>query len=189
MDSFYLQDGTLSLRGMRAEDARFVQQCRTHPEVARFQSWRPATVAEVVALAQEQEGRAPGMQEEPFQVVIALQDAQGQEHRVGDMGTGAFDPGRQMELGIVLDPAWQGRGLASRACRLLLTHLFTVGLHRVTARIDPRNGPSLRLFERLGFEHEGQEHQCCWDEHYQEWTDEVLFAMLASRWPHYPDGR
>ena len=183
MDTFYLQDDELSLRGMRADDAAFVQQCRTHPDVVRFQSWRPATVTEVLALAGEQQGRAPGMQEEPFQVVIALRDDQGREHRVGDMGTGAFDPGRQMELGIALHPAWQGRGLASRACRLLLGHLFAAGLHRVTARIDPRNQASLRLFERLGFQYEGLEHQCAWDDDFREWADEKLFAMLAVRWP------
>ena len=114
--------------------------------------------------------------------LIEARDAHGSPHIVGDMGTGAFDPGRQMEIGIVLDPAWQGRGIATRACRMMFDHLFANGLHRVTARIDPRNGASLRLFERLGFRQEGIERSAFWDEDWQEWTDEVCFAVLASEW-------
>ena len=122
------------------------------------------------------------MQSEPFQLVIEHCDKEGKKHVVGDMGSGAFDPGRQMEIGIVLDPAWHGRGFATRACKMLFEHLFENGLNRVTARIDPRNGPSLRLFERLCFRHEGLELACWWDEDWEEWTDEVCFAMLASEW-------
>jgi aminoglycoside 6'-N-acetyltransferase len=167
---------------MTAADAEAVQRCRNLPAVARYQSWRPADAAEVVELAHEQVDRAPGMQSEPCQLVIEVRDAEGRAHFAGDMGSGAFDPGRQMEIGIVLDPEWQGRGLATRACRLLFDHLFTVGLHRVTARVDPRNEPSLRLFERLGFRREGHERECWWDDVWNEWTDEVCFAVLRSEW-------
>ncbi|MEO0324135.1 MAG: GNAT family protein [Myxococcota bacterium] len=180
---FELREGDLALRAMGPADAAAVQRGRTMPEVARYQSWRPATVEEVVALAHEQSERAPAMQTAPFQVVIEHVDATGQAHVVGDMGTGAFDPGRQMDVGIVLHPAWQGRGFATRACRMLFDHLFGAGLHRVTARVDPRNGPSLRLFERLRFRREGLEKECWWDPVWSEWTDEVCFAMLAAEWP------
>ena len=181
-DEFKLIDGDLVVRAMGPEDAPTVQRCRTTPEVARYQSWRPATADEVVELAHEQVGRRPGMQHEPFQLVIEHIDADGNGVVVGDMGSGAFDPGRQMEVGIVLSPDWQGRGFASRACRLLFDHLFDEGLNRVTARIDPRNEPSIRLFERLRFRREGLEKQCWWDEVWQEWTDEVCYAVLADEW-------
>ena len=81
-----------------------VHHCRNLPEVARYQGWRPKTLEEVVELAHEQAGRAPGMQKEPFQLVIEFRDEDDEHHLVGDMGTGAFDPGRQMEIGIVLEP-------------------------------------------------------------------------------------
>jgi len=182
-NTFVLRDGDLCIRPMGPEDAPIVQQCRNLPDVARYQSWRPATCEEVVALAHEQVGRAPGMQAEPFQLVIELEDETGQKHVVGDMGSGSFDPGKQMEIGIVLDPKWHGRGLATRSCRLLFDHLFAAGLNRVTAKVDPRNEPSLRLFERLKFRREGLELSCWWDEVWNEWTDEVGFAILASEWP------
>jgi RimJ/RimL family protein N-acetyltransferase len=142
-----------------------------------------ATVDEVVELSHEQAEREPGMQKEPFQLMIEVRDEQGQLHIAGDMGSGAFDPGRQMEVGIVLDPAWQSRCIATGACRLLFDHLFAAGLHRITARVDPRNGASIKLFERLQFVREGIERQCWWDDAYNEWTDEVCFAVLASEWP------
>lgn len=177
-----LVDGDVVVRPMTPTDAPIVQRCRNMPEVARYQGWRPASEEEVVALAHEQLGRRPGMQREPFQLVIERMDADGNGIVVGDMGSGAFDPGRQMEIGIVLSPQWQGLGYASRACKLLLDHLFESGLNRVTARIDPRNTPSIRLFERLRFRREGLERQCWWDEVWQEWTDEVCYAVLAEEW-------
>lgn len=181
--SFALTKDDLTIRAMSSDDAAAVQRCRNLPDVARYQGWRPETVDEVVELSHEQVGRAPGMQKEPFQLVIELRDEAGAKHVVGDMGTGAFDPGRQMEIGIMLDPKWHGRGIATRACRMLFEHLFAAGMHRITARIDPRNEPSVRLFERLKFVREGLERQCYWDEDFDEWTDEVLYAMLAAEWP------
>ena len=80
-------------------------------------------------------------------------------------------------------PKWQGRGIATCACRLLFDHLYEQGLNRITARVDPRNEPCVHLFERLNFVREGMERQCWWDDDYDEWTDEILFAMLASEWP------
>ena len=179
--SLHLQDDEVCVRAMGPDDAAFVQRCRNHPDVVRYQSWRPAAVAEVVELAHEQVGRAPGMQADPFQLVIELRRPDGR-HLVGDIGTSGFDPGRQMEIGIVLDPSYRGSGLATRACRLLLTHVFSAGLHRVTARVDPRNERSLRLFERLQFRREGLERACWWDDAWKEWTDEVCFAMLREDW-------
>ena len=174
-----LRDGLLTVRLMDEEDAAAVHRCRNLPEVSRYQGWRPTFVADVRRLAREQAQRMPGMQTEPCQLVICLEDA-GQNHIAGDFGAGAFDPGRQMEIGIVIDPAWQRRGIAKRATSLLLQHLFSEGLHRVTARVDPRNTPSTCLFDGLGFRREGVARQCYWDSQHQEWTDEVCFAMLAS---------
>ena len=182
--AFSIQDSDLCIRGMLADYAAAVQQCRNLPDVARYQSWRPATVKEVIELSHEQSQRAPGMQKEPFQLVIEITDEDGKRHIAGDIGSGAFSPKKQMEIGIVLHPMWQRRGIASRACRLLVDHLVAAGLHRITARVDPRNEPSIKLFEKLGFDREGLERQCWWDEDYNEWTDEILFAVLASEWPN-----
>lgn len=60
------------------------------------------------------------------------------------------------ELGYSLSPERQGQGLASEALRAGLSYAFDgLGLVRVEADIDPRNEPSWRLLERIGFQREG----------------------------------
>lgn len=101
---------------------------------------------------------------------------------VGDIGFKLDSEwGMQAEIGVTLSPAWQHRGFATEAVRALLAHLFeTVALHRVFASIDPRNEPSIRLFERLGFRQEAHFRQSLWFK--GKWVDDVIFAMLASEW-------
>jgi RimJ/RimL family protein N-acetyltransferase len=63
---------------------------------------------------------------------------------------------KHAEIGYSLMPSLQGRGLAQEAVRLVLAFAFDVlGLERIEADIDPRNAPSCRLVERLGFQREG----------------------------------
>ena len=63
---------------------------------------------------------------------------------------------RRCDLGYGLSPALQGQGLASEAVTLAINFAFNdIGLHRIETDIDPRNEPSWRLVERLGFQREG----------------------------------
>ncbi len=63
---------------------------------------------------------------------------------------------KRCELGYELAPSAQGRGYAIEAVRAALTHAFSVeGMERIEADVDPRNAPSRRLVERLGFKLEG----------------------------------
>lgn len=176
-DSIYrIGDAELAVRLMGVGDAADVFACRTDPAVAELQGWFPRDVAEVEAYARAQAGKRPG---EPgiVQLVILVNG-----EFVGDFGIMGSADHRQAEIGISLRPAAQGKGYATRACRLLLDDLFANGLHRMVARIDPRNLPSQRLFERLGFRREGHERECFWDTRQQVWADEYVYAILASEW-------
>ena len=85
------------------------------------------------------------------------------------------------ELGYVFNPALAGRGYATEAAGAMLRLGFSeLGLHRIVARIDERNEPSLRLARRLGMR---QEARLVRNERFKgEWTTEVDFAMLAEEW-------
>ncbi len=60
------------------------------------------------------------------------------------------------EAGIMLRPDAYGRGLALSAIQQGLKFIFEQKkARRVFVDIDPDNAPSLRLFEKLGFQREG----------------------------------
>jgi len=61
-----------------------------------------------------------------------------------------------LEVGILLDRAAWGRGLARGALEAVVAYGFgPLDAHRVFADVDPENAASLRLFERAGFQREG----------------------------------
>jgi RimJ/RimL family protein N-acetyltransferase len=85
------------------------------------------------------------------------------------------------ELGYVFNPALGGHGYATEAAAVLLRLGFEgLGLHRIVARIDERNGSSVRLARRLGMR---QEARLVRNEFFKgEWSTELDFAMLAEEW-------
>ena len=88
---------------------------------------------------------------------------------------------RRGELGYVLHPDFQGRGLATEGARHVLDIAFGVlDLRRVIARISPENVASARVLTRLGMRHEAHLVQ---NEMFKgEWADEDDYAMLQSEW-------
>ena len=76
------------------------------------------------------------------------------------LGLGMFvrlEPeGRQGEIGYVVGPAARGRGVATRALRLLTAWGFAqLGLERIELWIDTANAGSERVAERAGYLREG----------------------------------
>lgn len=86
------------------------------------------------------------------------------------------------EVGYALAYRFWGRGYATEALSLLLGYVFhDLGLHRLEADVDPRNAPSIRLLERLGFRREGVLRER-WRVN-DEWQDGALYGLLRSEWP------
>ena len=75
---------------------------------------------------------------------------------------------------------FEGRGLVTRGCRVLLDHGFAVGLNRIEIRCVPGNLRSRAVPERLGFVQEGLLRQAEWL--YDHFEDHLLFAMLKRDW-------
>ncbi len=83
------------------------------------------------------------------------------------------------EIGIMLCPKAQGRGLAVKALGEIIDDGFDhLGARRIFADIDTDNSPSIRLFERLGFQREGVL-RGTWITHIGE-RDSVIFGLLRS---------
>ena len=60
------------------------------------------------------------------------------------------------EIGYVLHPAHQGKGIMNEAVTAVLDYGFKeMKLHSVEANVNPENGASIKLLERIGFIREG----------------------------------
>ena len=67
---------------------------------------------------------------------------------------------RKVEIGYWLDAEVQGRGLITRACRLVIEHIFgELDLNRVEIRVAEGNARSLAIVRRLGAVPEGVDRQ------------------------------
>jgi len=85
------------------------------------------------------------------------------------------------EIGYVFNPSLGGRGYATEAVSMMLRLGFEeLGMHRIIARIDERNDPSVRLARRVRMR---QEARLVENEFFKgEWSTELDFAILAAEW-------
>jgi len=88
---------------------------------------------------------------------------------------------RRTELGYALSSSHWGNGYMREAVPLALSFAFeSLGMHRVEADVDPRNDPSIRLLEELGFQREGYLR-----ERYrvgEEIQDAIFYGLLEPEW-------
>lgn len=77
-----------------------------------------------------------------------------------------------------------GRGLGTEASRMVLAHAFeTVGLHRIALEVYAFNPRARRVYEKIGFVHEGVQRQAL---HWQgDWIDAHSMAILAHEWAEH----
>ena len=105
-----LRSERLSLRRLVPVDAAAICAYRALPEVARYQSWESYTLDDAVTMIAEQAGLVPDTPGTWFQLgIVSLASGQ----LIGDCGLHVRqDEPTQVELGITLAPAHQGRGYA-----------------------------------------------------------------------------
>ena len=180
-----LESARLRLRPYRSNDADAMFRLYSDPRVMRYWSfppWTERSQAEAYlkrVLGEMAEGRVL-----PWAIAAAEDD-----RLLGTVTFFALDlvQGRA-EIGYSLDPKFQGQGMASEALRVALAHAFdTLRLRRVEADADPRNVPSCRLLERLGFRLEGLL-RARWRVA-GEICDTALYGLLAPEFVREPRAR
>jgi len=99
---------------------------------------------------------------------------------LGGVGLHRLEEGvARAEVGYWLGKEHRGHGYASEAVDVLLRTAFArLGLHRVEARIFPRNRASRRVVQRCGFQYEGRLR----DEVQKDggWQSSLLFSRLST---------
>lgn len=86
---------------------------------------------------------------------------------------------RKTEIGFWLGESFQGKGLATKSCRLLIDYAFDeFKLNRVEMLCGAENLKSRKIAEKLGFREEGTMKQSGWL--HDRFVDFVIYGMLAS---------
>jgi RimJ/RimL family protein N-acetyltransferase len=169
----------LLLRPFRAEDLTAFVAYRSHPDVARYQSWDTSySMADAERFLASQQGIELGTPGAWLQ--LAAVDRTGR--LCGDCAVHVVtDQPATAEVGVTFAPAHQGSGLATEALAAVISELFSEhGLHRVYAQAADRNVAVHRLLERLGFRCEARLVEA--DRFKGEWSTLRVYAVLRREW-------
>ena len=178
--------GDLILRRLEPRDVADLLEIKSNPEVVRYEffgCWSESDVQHCIQSQARVQIGDPGV---PLILAVELIA----EHKlIGDcqITINSIDD-RQGEIGFAFNPAYGGRGYATRAVHAALGFGFrSLGLHRITAATDVRNERSWRLLERIGMRREA---------HFRhdnlvadEWVDDFVYAMLEHEWDESPGKR
>lgn len=196
----------LRLRPLEASDADDVWEYQRLPEVLRYIPWPERDRTE----AREHTAKRAGLrrlEKDEDAIFFAVEligeprtpradaaggptdeggaDAAG-SRVIGDVMLRAdrVEHGR-LEIGWVVHPDFQGRGLAREAAAAVMGVAFdTLRAHRVHALLDARNAASAALCERLGMRREAT----ILEEEYNdgEWQDTAMYGVLRREWAAAP---
>jgi len=88
---------------------------------------------------------------------------------------------RSAEIAIAVHPEYWSNGYGTAASRLLVAYAFDErNLHRLQARVMATNDASRRIWETLGFTHEGRVREDQFDG--GEYRDTHYFGLLEREW-------
>jgi ribosomal-protein-serine acetyltransferase len=100
----------------------------------------------------------------------------------GQIGYNGFEiASHKVEIGYWLGASFQGNGLITRSCRILIDHAFrNLSVNRVEIKSGTENLKSRKIPERLGFTHEGVARQAKWL--HGRYIDLAVYSLLAKEW-------
>lgn len=166
------------LRPLNPADASALVEIFSNPEVLRY--WGGSAMPDA-ASASEFISSVDGLRGQNVLHVWGI--ARADDDRI--IGTGTLAQvdfsNRRAEVGYALGREHWGKGYMAEALPTLLEHAFqTLNMHRLEADVDPRNGPSIRILERLGFQREGFLRER-WIIN-GEIQDSLMFGLLRQDW-------
>jgi RimJ/RimL family protein N-acetyltransferase len=169
----------LTMRQIQIEDADSVFRYRSNAVVNQYQGWIPTTINDVRDFITNRVSPEIDLPGTWVQFVVIKRD---DNQLIGDIGI-HFLPSDvfQVEIGCTLSKNHQCKGYATEALTATFNYLFDeLNKHRIIASIDPRNLPSISLFERLGFRKEAHFRESYFVN--GEWQDDLIYAILKSEW-------
>jgi len=158
---------------MELSDSDSVLKYRSDAETNCYQGWIPENLEDVHSFIKHRISPEVNLPDTWFQMVIIRKD---NSNLIGDLGI-HFPAGLSfiVELGITLSKHQQGQGFANEALKEVISYLFLkLEKQNIVVSIDPRNRPSIKLFERLGFVREALYEKSLFLN--GEWVDDLVMG-------------
>jgi len=169
----------LTLREFVDDDFAAFHAVESDPEVARYQTFPPRTVADCRAYLAGARDDAASSPRRTYDLAIVLAE---EDRLIGRCGLGRTDeePDEALLWYTLLRTEW-GRGYATEAARGMLDFGFRdLRLHRIWADCDPANAASFRVLEKIGLRREGHLLENAWIK--GAWVDSLVYAILDREW-------
>jgi RimJ/RimL family protein N-acetyltransferase len=179
IDFVPLATARLTLRRLTSSDSETMFFYRSNPDVARYQNWEKPDLQAIRSFCLEMESLDINVPGTWFQLAVVLNKTGAM---IGEIGLHfTDDDNQQVEIGITLDPTFQGKGFAAEALTAVIDFLFgALKKHRIYASVDPRNHASIALLERMGMRKEAHFRESLWFK--GAWADDVIYAVLQREW-------
>jgi N-acetyltransferase len=180
-DPLVVRGPRLALRYATPVDAPRLFALGRDPAVTRFFSWGPYTSLEQ---PEAYIAAMPARRERGQQLDLAIVDAQ--DEPIGITGLSELSRrDRRATVGSWLGHRWWGSGANQEAKALIAALAFRrLGLERLTAFANTRNGRSQAALERLGFRREGV--LAAYHRHADGPHDLVVFGLVRAAWERSP---
>lgn len=148
-----LETERLTLRAMRVADASDMYAYACRADVTEYLTWEPHQSLEETRAYLTEVGRR--YRTGDFYDWALIHRAN--DKMIGTCGYTSFNYSADGgEVGYVLNPDYQGQGLATEALRAVMRFGFEeLSLHRIEAHFIEGNDRSRRLMERVGMQFEG----------------------------------
>ncbi|WP_227133989.1 GNAT family N-acetyltransferase [Halorubellus salinus] len=170
----FLRSDRLTLRTIEAEDVDFVHEHKNPPAVHRSYIWPyPENHDDVEEyLLEDDDGTS---------LLVCREGDDGDPEPVGEVGMHVDDRTREAEIGVwVAEPYW-GEGYGTEACERFVDYAFDErNVHRMMAKHIEGNDGSKRIWEKLGFAHEGTHRESEFMD--GEYRDMHVYGVLADEW-------
>lgn len=98
---------------------------------------------------------------------------------IGSLGLYNYQPKVCAEIGFGINPKYRNQGLITEAIARVVKFGFTqLHVNRIEARVDPRNGSSIKVLEKAGFIREAHLRQNV--KLLEEYCDTLIYSLLKS---------
>lgn len=145
---YLLKTERLDIRPFTPEDWKDLHEYLSQPKTYLFEPGEPTTEESARALAAE---RSEGGD----YLAVVLREAR---KMIGHVYFSRVHPEEYLtwELGYIFNPAFQGKGYCTEACRIIRDYAFDgLHAHRLVAGCSPENPASWRVLEKIGMRREG----------------------------------